>query len=71
MFLNSTKGGRYKWSVIQPLHLGDGQGKKQTFEYQWYPYPLLQAHLDRCDADTHRIEICSVTEHHVYSGNWN
>ena len=45
--LLSNKGGRYKWSVIQPLHLGDGQGKKQTFEYQSYPYPLLQAHLDR------------------------
>jgi hypothetical protein len=27
--------------------------------------------LDICDADNHRIESCSLTEHHLFSGNWN
>ena len=27
---------------------------------------LLQVHLDRSDADNHRIENCFVTEHHLY-----
>ena len=30
----------------------------------------LRAHLDRCDVDNHRIENCSVTEHHLYNGSW-
>jgi hypothetical protein len=33
----------------------EGQGKKQTFECQ--KYHLLQAHLDRWDADNHRIKL--------------
>jgi hypothetical protein len=40
---------------------GVGQGKKQTFDCQ--QYPLLQAHMDRCDADNRRIKNCSVTKH--------
>jgi hypothetical protein len=27
--------------------------------------------LDRCDVDNHRIDNCSVTEHHLYNGSWN
>jgi hypothetical protein len=45
---------------------GKVQCKKQTIEY-----PLLHAHLYRCDADYQQIETCSVTEHHLYSGSWN
>lgn len=33
----------------------EGQGKKQTFECQ--KYHLLQAHLDRWDADNHRFKL--------------
>jgi len=40
---------------------GECQGKKQTFDCQ--QYPLLQAHLDRCDADNRQIKNCSVTKH--------
>jgi hypothetical protein len=43
----------------------EGQGKKQTFECQ--KYHLLQAHLDRWDADNHRIENSGVTELHLHS----
>ena len=48
---------------------GVGQGKKKTFDCQLHP--LLQAHMDRYDADNHRIENCSVKEHHLFTGSWN
>jgi hypothetical protein len=41
---------------------GEGQGKPCQ------QYPLLQAHLDRWDADNYQIENYSVTKHHLYSG---
>ena len=41
---------------------GNGQGKKQIFECQ--RYSLLQARLNRRDADDKKIENCSVTQLH-------
>ena len=41
---------------------GECQGKKQTFECQ--QHLKWHVHLDRWDADNHRNEHCSVTEHH-------
>jgi len=32
---------------------------------------MPQTNMNRCAADNHRFENCSVTEHHLYSGRWN
>ena len=34
-------------------------------------HPFLQAHLNIREAHNHRIENCSVTEHHLYIESWN
>jgi hypothetical protein len=32
---------------------------------------LTSSSYHRCDVDNHRIENCSVTEHHLYNRRWN